>query len=179
MSRATSDQDEPSTVQIDDCAICWEESLVRANLPCCNIPITSSTQYCQRCIEVICEQGHMGVGRCPNCRKWIRKEDDAGTFTVSDRVEPCAVCHKARIIVATHRGHPFCDACLMGSRRPLRYECESCHRYQRIPHPMYRYQNTPVEYGNDTWACQSCGKNNNPSFSSSFRLPEAHCERMH
>ena len=45
----------------------------------------------------------------------------------------------------------------MGQRHTLRYECEQCRRFQRIPHPMYRYQPTPQQFGDVSWAChQRC-----------------------
>ncbi|EOD04202.1 hypothetical protein EMIHUDRAFT_221283 [Emiliania huxleyi CCMP1516] len=40
------------------------------------------------------------------------------------------------------------DTCtLCQQRHTLRYECEQCRRFQRIPHPMYRYQPTPQQFG--------------------------------
>ena len=52
----------------------------------------------------------------------------------------------------------LCEPCLYGSLHTLRYECDGCHRTQRIPHPMWRYQADPDSYGGATWAChQRCG----------------------
>lgn len=52
----------------------------------------------------------------------------------------------------------MCDACLLGMRYQLHYECQRCHKAQQIPHPMWRYQETPLEFGNITWAChRDCG----------------------
>ena len=141
-----------------ECAVCWQETEQFAALPCCTAPAGSSMQYCVRCIEIICESGPGGVGRCPTCRGFIKKAGAPGTFTVADRVERCAMCQQDRTIVGEVRGAPVCDACLLGVRLPLRYECERCHRNQRIPHPMYRYQQTAQEFGNNTWACRvGCG----------------------
>ena len=60
------------------------------------------------------------------------------------------MCRQERLIV----DESCCSACLLGRRLgPLRYECDSCHRVQPIVHPMYRYQPTAADFGNDTWAC--------------------------
>jgi len=142
-----------------ECAICWGETpLPSVALPCCTAPAGSTMVYCTRCIEVICEQGPAGTGRCPTCRAFLRV-GAAGGFEISDRVETCAVCCQPKTIVGEVRGgHPVCDACLMGLQAPLRYECEGCQAVQTIAHPMYRYQPSPTEFGNDTWACHGrCG----------------------
>jgi len=47
----------------------------------------------------------------------------------------------------------MCDACTLGRQHPLLYECEGCGRFQRIPHPMWRYQESAVAFGTETWAC--------------------------
>ena len=148
----------PDTVP-DECAVCWAEVDTFAALPCCTAPAGSSMRYCVRCIEIICENGALGVGRCPTCRSFIKKSDDPpGSFAVADRVEKCALCQQDKTIVGEIRGHPVCDACHMGHNNPLRYECQRCGRNQRIPHPMYRYQATASEFGNNSWACHvGCG----------------------
>jgi hypothetical protein len=116
-------------------------------------------RYCSRCVEIICENGPGGVGRCPTCRAFLRKREGGG-FDVANRVEACTLCRQAKLIVGdVQPGLPVCDACFLGAANPLRYECERCLRVQRIPHPMYRYQvDGPNAFGNDTWACQQrCG----------------------
>jgi hypothetical protein len=35
----------------------------------------------------------------------------------------------------------------------FRYCCDRCNQYQRIAHPMYRYQASPGEFSTSTWAC--------------------------
>ena len=51
-----------------------------------------------------------------------------------------------------------CDACTMGSRHRLRYECRGCGGAQMIPHPMWRYQPSPAAFGDVSWACHvRCG----------------------
>ena len=50
-----------------ECAICWVDVTGDpAELPCCGAPPPGSTTcYCERCIEIICEQALGGMGRCP------------------------------------------------------------------------------------------------------------------
>jgi len=143
-----------------ECAVCWGEfsdDAPVAELPCHVAPAGSTMQYCVRCIQIICETSPGGVGRCPTCRAFLKKADGS-TFEVSDRVETCTLCQQPRTIIGDIRGHPVCDACMLGNQNPLRYECQRCGRNQRIPHPMYRYQATPEEFGNDSWACHNaCG----------------------
>ena len=145
-----------------ECAVCWQEfddASAFARLPCCTAPEGSTMRYCVRCVEIICEGGPGGVGRCPTCRAFIKRREDGDGFAVADRVEQCVLCRQPRVIVAEIRGMPACDACFQGAQNPLRYECQRCGRFQRIPHPMYRYQvDGPTAFGNNTWACHvGCG----------------------
>ena len=138
-----------------ECAICWMETEGSpAALPCCGAPPAgSSTVYCMRCLEIICETALGGMGRCPTCRGYIQKRPGGG-LDVADGVFECDVCHQARPIVEHVHGRPICGACSIGIRAPLRYECERCRRVQRIPHPMYRYQvDGPGSFGNNSWFC--------------------------
>ena len=68
--------------EVAECAICWGETAEDyfARLPCCTAPVGSSMRYCQRCVEIICEEGPGGVGRCPTCRSFIRKTPAGGGF---------------------------------------------------------------------------------------------------
>ena len=141
-----------------ECAICWADVEEKpAELPCCGAPPPgSSTCYCTRCIEIICEQALGGMGRCPTCREFIQLVD--GQIRIAAGLETCAVCNQARP-VAERMGwpsQPLCGACAMGVRQPLCYECERCHHIGPVPHPMYRYQATPGEFGNNPWFCQPC-----------------------
>ena len=139
-----------------ECAICWQDVPGEpAELPCCGRPPAgSSTVYCERCLEIICESGPCGVGRCPTCTGFMQKAPDGRGLVVAAGVAECGVCHQARPIAETLQGTPICGACGLGIRRPLRYECEQCHRVQRIPHPMYRYQvDGPGAFGNNSWFC--------------------------
>jgi len=153
----------PATTDADadapavECAICWgdTESDGFAELPCCTAPVGSTMRYCSRCIEIICEESPGGVGRCPTCRAWLKKKEGGG-FELGDEVELCNLCNQPRQIV--HRAHggqlKVCDACFLGAQQQLRYECQRCHQIARIPHPMYRYQPTATEFGNNTWFCR-------------------------
>lgn len=137
------------------CAICLEDMVDEnpvAQLPCCTIPPTATTQYCQRCLEVVCEHGPGGVGRCPNCRSYLRVCADR-RLEVAEHTDTCSLCSQPRVIVEERGPMKLCDACLLGTRHSLRYECERCRRFQRIPHPMWRYQPTPNEFGDTTWFC--------------------------
>jgi len=85
------------------CAICLEENLPEADmaqLPCCVIPANSTTRFCTRCMDVICAQGPGGVGRCPNCRSFVKKQAEGGGFEVADRVDTCSLCNQVRTIVS-------------------------------------------------------------------------------
>ncbi|KAJ1632758.1 hypothetical protein T492DRAFT_590794 [Pavlovales sp. CCMP2436] len=123
-------------------------------MPCCGVE-GSTTWYCRRCIEIICENAPGGVGMCPiGC----------GPITIADGVvskaqhvqAKCLLCLQVRQI---SRGGQLCAACQLGSQHALRYECDRCGRTQRIPHPMWRYQTDgPGPFGTSTWAChQGCG----------------------
>lgn len=131
------------------CAVCFEaDNLV--DMPCCGRE-GGTAGYCRRCLEIICQQGH-GVGRCPSCRQHISIQ--GSIVSISERRAQCLMCRQSRIIIDRN----MCDACLLGSQLPpIRYECSHCHRHQRIPHPMFRYQASPAEFGTASWAChQGC-----------------------
>jgi hypothetical protein len=155
-----------------ECAICWGDipGLPTA-LPCCGAPPAGSTTcYCKRCLEVICETALGGMGRCPTCREFIQVVD--GELAVAEGLETCCVCNQARPVAETLRdGRPLCTACALGIRNPLRYECERCHRVGPVPHPMYRYQVSPATFGNNTWFCQVSEIPRSPARQ---RLPNAH-----
>lgn len=136
------------------CAVCFEEE-PPFPMPCCGRP-GSTASYCRRCIETICSTAPGGIGRCPSCRHHIRmisgdeSKGAAGGVSVEVPRGTCRMCCMgSQAIVA--RG--MCDACLLGSQYRLRYECSRCHKTQMIPHPMWRYQATPAEFGTSTWAC--------------------------
>eukprot|EP00927_Polykrikos_kofoidii_P036691 TRINITY_DN30979_c0_g1_i1.p1 TRINITY_DN30979_c0_g1~~TRINITY_DN30979_c0_g1_i1.p1 ORF type:complete len:372 (+),score=46.66 TRINITY_DN30979_c0_g1_i1:75-1190(+) len=133
----------------DTCAVCLEEE-PGVNMPCCG-RVGSTIRYCRGCIELICKQGE-GTGICPGCRQYI-SVDAFGVVSKVEHRAKCQMCNQLRLIV----GRGICDACTLGSRFMLRYECDGgCGRPQRIPHPMWRYQAIPTEFGTTTWACQRC-----------------------
>lgn len=151
------------------CAVCEDHApasgkrISFAKLPCCS---ETSLHMCAACILVLSfptTDGSSRVGRCPHCRSWIRVEPPASAAvstalvmrSISNQGGPCGVCgrHKRCLLEPE-----LCDACFIGRRQPLLYECEQCHLTQRIPHPMYRYQAQPNAFGNVTWNCEgSCG----------------------
>mmetsp|Transcript_44353 Transcript_44353/g.53589 ORF Transcript_44353/g.53589 Transcript_44353/m.53589 type:complete len:493 (-) Transcript_44353:265-1743(-) len=147
----------------------------------------SSIKICTACILLLCSptsDGKDRVGKCPHCRAWIKvtnheaKADDvenpslgniesdlskSRSFNVADivisKIEEsgqCSVCNQVKDHLVDNS---VCDACYLGRRRPLLYECEQCHNSQRIPHPMYRYQPTIDTFGKTSWTCQANCKN--------------------
>eukprot|EP00927_Polykrikos_kofoidii_P087086 TRINITY_DN9950_c0_g1_i2.p1 TRINITY_DN9950_c0_g1~~TRINITY_DN9950_c0_g1_i2.p1 ORF type:complete len:233 (+),score=24.69 TRINITY_DN9950_c0_g1_i2:52-699(+) len=130
------------------CAVCFEEE-PHVRMPCCGRE-GSSIGYCRRCIEIICEQAE-GTGACPCCRHHITI-GAAGVVSKAVNRAKCWMCRQMRVIV--RRG--VCDACLLGRRFPLRYQCKRCNGTSVISHPMWRYQASPSEFGKVTWACQRC-----------------------
>eukprot|EP00667_Euglena_gracilis_P025601 EG_transcript_30155 len=133
------------------CAICMDTGIDPVSLPCCGRR-DSTVQYCLPCIRAVCDLGG-GVGRCPTCRTYLRV-GEGGRVEQTTEQGVCRLCRQLHVIV----DQGLCDACLLGVRCTLTYECERCHRRQRIPHPMWRYQPTATSFGSATWAChQSCG----------------------
>lgn len=123
-------------------------------MPCC-ARTDSTIAYCVPCVRIIVSRAPGGrIGQCPTCRQHV-SVDAAGVIRKAERRDMCAMCRQQRVIV----DESCCSACLSGRRLgPLRYECDRCHRVQRIAHPMYRYQPNPLAFGTDTWACHSgCG----------------------
>ena len=145
-----------------ECAICWQDVCGEpAALPCCGrAPAGSTTVYCTRCLEIICEtyvchsrlepqadllltclslaldRSPCGVGRCPTCSGFMQKAPGGGGgLTVAAGIDECGVCHQARPVAERLRGTPVCGACSLGVRHPLRYECERCLRVQLNPYP--------------------------------------------
>jgi hypothetical protein len=148
------------------CAICFDEasstSIKFAKLPCCGqADETSSIKICTACVLVLSNptsDGTARVGRCPRCRSWIVVRTPSSTensdleISAVSNAGTCKICMQAKEHLVENAS--VCDACFLGRRYPLLYECDNCHVTQRIPHPMYRYQSSPEEFGNVTWACQ-------------------------
>ena len=142
------------------CAVCFEELPASARaplMPCCGVA-SSTVVFCRRCVEIICERGVRGIGRCPTCSSSIEFVGGALVQRAA-RIGRCGICLQPRELVGESN---WCDACALGRANALRYECERCGCYQRIAHPMYRYQATAAEFGTTTWACnQRCGAQRN------------------
>jgi len=134
--------------ELFQCAVCYEDcpASSEAQMPCCYNP-TSTLRYCQQCVEIICESP---PGRCPTCSSPIQMSSN-GVVTSSERQDPCRMCGQTRTIVDDQR--MICECCMLGLRYCFNYECDSCHRVQRIPHPMWKYQELPTAFSQDTWAC--------------------------
>ena len=132
------------------CAVCYEDygAENRAILPCCG-KVESTVQYCKRCIEIIVEQGFGGtVGRCPTCSQLISIQ--GGVITGGHIVSSCRMCMQERPIADSRS--VLCEMCVLGRSFTMRYECERCHRIQRIPHPMFRYQEEgATSFGTTSW----------------------------
>lgn len=156
---------------LDRCVVCLEQpkgSNVYADMPCCQeqkLGHESATgnDICTACVLLLCSptsDGESRVGRCLGCRQWlaVRTTADATiTIEVIDKEGPCGVCNqtKSHLVEQSSEAGTVCDACFLGKRRALLYECKECHCHQRIPHPLYRYQLPSVnDYGDVSWACQ-------------------------
>lgn len=172
-SRSSSEKNpEPGATQ---CAICFDEHVTFARLPCCgHAEETSTCKICTACLLLLTDStsdGSSRVGRCPRCRAWIvistpsigspmPSSSASATSSILDNMEirtvaaagKCTICNQVKDHLVDSDA-AVCDACFLGRRRPLLYECQQCHRIQRIPHPMYRYQAQPDVFGNVTWAC--------------------------
>jgi hypothetical protein len=133
----------------ETCAVCLDATELVV-MPCCGR--AGTTNFCQRCIETICEMADGGYGSCPKCRKTIAVH--GGAVVVAEARGQCRMCNQGNKVIIESG---LCDACLYGSRYVLAYECERCHCTQRILHPMWRYCAAPDAYSSATWAChQSC-----------------------
>lgn len=136
------------------CAVCFEDGSPPVPMPCCG-KAGSTVAYCRRCIEMVCTMAadEDGVGRCPSCRTHIRMSEPGehgGEVQVVEKRGTCMMCMSENKVLGDQG---MCDACVLGDRFPLRYECSGCRLIQTIPHPMWRYQATPESFGTATWAC--------------------------
>jgi len=139
------------------CSVCLLEGIQSVRMPCHATPEGSTLVFCRRCIEIICDQSKSKVGRCPSCRKHISIHPTTGEISIAERMGTCRMCCQPnKNIVDFNR--QLCDKCLYGTTHVYRYECDRCHQFQKIPHPMWQYQATPEQYGTATWACHmACG----------------------
>jgi hypothetical protein len=119
---------------------------------------------CMSCILVltmVTADGLSRVGRCPCCRTWIAastvhspQADSLTIRTLDGSVGQCQTCLQDNETLV-EQDPPTCDACFLGQRAPLLYECQDCHQVQAIPHPMYRYQSSADSFGSATRACRA------------------------
>ena len=115
------------------CAVCLEQldppsrgaDGERAAMPCCDRD-GATMAFCVGCVDIICSQGPGGVGRCPKCRALVRRSNDGarGVFVGAELHGTCRMCLQSRTIVDVERN--VCDACELGARHALRYECRAC-----------------------------------------------------
>jgi hypothetical protein len=134
------------------CAICLQEfddiSVKLISMPCCANP-NSSMQYCLRCIEIIAQNGIDENGKCPTCNKYYKIVNNEVETAIL--VSICSMCRQMKVI--TNPSRKLCELCTLGSNYTFTYECNKCHKFQNIPHPMWMYQPNPREFGSATWAC--------------------------
>ena len=136
------------------CSVCFDHPGAEgfAKLPCCGEHEESTTRFCNPCIVTICEISQLGVGRCPRCRTNIGVRRGEGGSTIIEKKEnvgKCRMCMQTHTIV----NGGMCVKCNLGRRFAFQYECDRCHRNQRIGHPMFMYQATPADFGTASWAC--------------------------
>ena len=144
------------------CCICLESFFVESSklvsLTCCKPPSAPCSPLCSQCCVLLAQHGQFaGVGRCPLCTSYFRLRDPHATpvlLEVLKNLQQCRCCKQLRTILDEPRR--LCDACVLGQRLCLVYECERCRGAQRIPHPMWRYQPSPTSFSGETWACQRC-----------------------
>ena len=152
---------------MSSCAICYEDfnndTTVKTNIPCCERD-ESTVKFCFRCIEIMCSNNNSGIGTCPRCTGPIMTSKDNYNYNKSEVIIPgrrlrCRYCNHTKPATCFNHLPPrnityaVCSVCEISENNPLRYECQSCHNIQRIYHPMYRYQETPTDFGGHTWAC--------------------------
>ena len=139
------------------CTVCYcaEVEDVFVKMPCCFVK-DSTIHYCRSCLKKICSIAENGIGRCPTCQtKYIfDPATEEITLTVPKIISHCGMCCQQKEIEQDN----LCSACLIGQSHMYLYECDRCKESQSIPHPMWRYQRKPDEYGSASWAChQRCG----------------------
>jgi hypothetical protein len=140
----------------DLCSICYTNESSLQLMPCCGLG-DSSAHYCLKCLQTICYQNNRGsFGHCPTCRTLIHWSEGSVhllELSTQQQIGLCYLCCSTQILVERQ----LCEACLYGSYHSLRYECCSCHQIQRIPHPLWRYQENSFTYGTYQWVCHQEG----------------------
>ena len=136
------------------CSVCFDPpgAAGYAVLPCCGQHEESTTRFCNPCIVTICSMSQLGVGKCPRCRATIgvRMEGDKVVIEKKENVGQCRMCMQTHTLVNAG----MCVNCNLGRRYCFQYECDRCHRTQRIAHPMFIYQATPADFSSASWACR-------------------------
>lgn len=156
----TKNKNRPSSPTLH-CAICLDDvqsfqqtTTTFCDFPCCQ---EATTRVCTACMFLLSSpttSGESRIGHCPTCRSWLCVQDGGLTITPvlsSSTDATCRICNQNREFLVDN---DVCDACFLGRTFPLFYECKECRHPQCIPHPMYRYQSLPEEFGNVSWACQ-------------------------
>mmetsp|Transcript_9242 Transcript_9242/g.13884 ORF Transcript_9242/g.13884 Transcript_9242/m.13884 type:complete len:227 (+) Transcript_9242:91-771(+) len=161
--------------EMQQCAVCFEDRSSFVHFPCCGTggrEGRTSTKICPSCMRHIAASTD-NICRCPRCRAWIKVNvlEDQISGGTEDSLQnnmprvtialantgKCNLCKQTKDIVMRNANAAYCDACYLGARNPLEYQCMRCHQTQIIPHPMYRYQPAWDEFGTATWAChQGC-----------------------
>ena len=148
-----SKEDEPKS-----CSICLEPNDDLLIMPCCGSD-SSSIRYCKPCIRALCVMDTSNkdtTGVCPICKKLFQIEFRITSLKRAETRGRCRMCCQGNKVIVSR--DELCENCLLGQSHPFRYECDRCGGEQEIPHPMWRYQNTAVEFGSATWACHvRCG----------------------
>ena len=147
------------------CAVCGEEQTASfSTFPCCETETKSSTnRVCNSCALILSSPSltseERRLGMCPFCQKWVAitcsmDEGNTGKLLIQNccNTGKCEICNQDKDILVEPG---VCDACFLGRQQPLLYECQQCHGYQRIPHPMYRYQPSISEFGTMPWKCNA------------------------
>eukprot|EP00815_Leptocylindrus_aporus_P004546 CAMPEP_0116055088 /NCGR_PEP_ID=MMETSP0322-20121206/3191_1 /TAXON_ID=163516 /ORGANISM="Leptocylindrus danicus var. apora, Strain B651" /LENGTH=476 /DNA_ID=CAMNT_0003538609 /DNA_START=81 /DNA_END=1511 /DNA_ORIENTATION=- len=148
-------------LECDDntCVLCYKNVSNRedfATLPCCS----DRPLVCKDCIILLSYddlENRCKVGRCPLCQTWVKLGIDGFGIKKIESEGTCKVCNQRRpITIGKKEGESdevICDACFLGKKSPLLYECDGCGKFQRIPHPMYRYQATSGSFSRNKWKC--------------------------
>lgn len=154
------------------CAVCRDQSTDTRKVAFCQFPCCTEdagVRVCTTCLLVLMTSSsdrRYRLGHCPRCKSWIRVRTpltvrqpqlEIELITLEEPVQACKTCNQTKTFFVDDQE---CDACFLGQRHPLLYECQSCQCAQRIPHPLYRYQESPDAYTSVQWSClgHACGK---------------------
>jgi hypothetical protein len=169
------DEERQEDAELLQCAVCLGEAVERScgdgtilPLPCCG------NRMCRSCLAALtapARHDECRVGRCPCCRSWIVVESSSNGSedgaTAAPSIGPgfqlhlvsvagkCQVCCQVKQLLVDDSS--TCDECFVGLAHPaLLYECDRCRREQRVPRPLYRYQDTPDTFGSAAHPCAAC-----------------------